>query len=96
MLRTLLLVLSACLSCTPSPPIAPMPSDSAYCGAAGAQLLKLQCTDGEGHLLGGQNASGQTYTVRCQTAESYGIPMAPECISNITSCDQVDTCLQDP
>lgn len=70
------------------------PTDSGYCDAAEAKLLTLQCKDDAGHLLGGKNAVGMTYGDRCRQAEANGVPQAPQCISNVTSCDQVDPCLQ--
>jgi hypothetical protein len=75
--------------------VAPAPTDSNFCDAAGANLLTLKCTDGEGHLLGGPNSLGVSYADRCRNAESTGVPMAAKCISAVTSCE-VNTCLQDP
>lgn len=70
------------------------PTDSSYCDAAQAQLLKLGCIDDAGRQLGGPNSLGVSYGDRCRTAESNGIPMKPQCISTVTSCAGVDQCLQ--
>ena len=61
---------------------------------AQTNLLKLQCKDNNGNLLGGPNASGETYANRCEDEQDTGIPTAAQCISTVTSCDQVDPCLQ--
>jgi len=62
--------------------------------AAQTNLLRLQCKDSNGNLLGGPNASGDTYADRCTLQQDNGIPTAAQCISTVTSCDQVDPCLQ--
>lgn len=92
MYRALCLLFPLLVGCPKSTPT--YPTDSGYCDAAQANLLKLQCKDDAGHLLGGPNNSGMSYGDRCRQAESNGVPMAPQCISVATSCAQVDPCLQ--
>jgi hypothetical protein len=89
----LLTMSSISVTCNQSPH-APAPTDSAFCNAAQAQLLTLQCKDSEGNLLGGPNTLGKSYADRCREAEANGVPQAPKCISTVTSCDQVNPCLQ--
>jgi hypothetical protein len=92
-----LLALSISAStCTKQNPKAPAPDDSSFCDAAQAKLLTLGCTDSQGRLLGGPNTLGKTYAERCRDAEQTDVPQAPKCISTVTSCDQVNPCLQQP
>lgn len=89
-LLSLLLLLPGC----PGPHPAVLPTDSDKCAMAEAQLLKLQCRDSRGELLGGPNKHGVDFTSRCKAIQAQGVPLNPTCISTSTSCQEVDRCLE--
>ncbi len=82
------------LACPPSvPPIhppepAPTPvvTDTEFCDAAEANLIKLGCPEGK------PTKRGERFGDVCRELHSEGIFVNPRCLSTLTSCAGVDVC----
>lgn len=70
------------------------PPGTNQCAAAEQNLLKLQCKDSRGYLLGGPNKSGVAFHDVCIEDQNNSIPLNPACLAQITDCKEVDPCLQ--
>lgn len=87
-------ILAAFLACTPfeQPPHPPEPMptpvvvDTEYCDAAEANLIKLNCPEGQ------PTKRGERFGDVCRELHSEGIFVNPRCLSTITSCTSVDVC----
>jgi len=76
------------VSCQPAErrPVGPVyePVDTAACHDAEANLKKLNCREAT-------LPSGKPFNQFCFEKMVAGIPLAPRCLSKITSCDQVES-----
>jgi hypothetical protein len=92
------------LGVTSQPPVV---TDQDQCVPACAKLKELHCADGEpidmkkscviqAECGPGQTCSGGTCHASCEQfcrdTEDQGVWLDPICVSQITSCDQVDSC----
>jgi len=60
--------------------------DVLYCDAAGSKLRSLSCDEGN------PTKKGTSFEDLCRDLESKSIYVGAQCISKISSCDQVDDC----
>ena len=100
-LRALLPVLAALLvfGCSPTnpQPVEPeplQPNDAAApaCLQAEQNLIKLQCKDSTGRLLGGPNLHNETFHDICQNAIANHVNINPTCLAGVKSCSEVNSC----
>jgi len=86
----------------PPPPVAPHPTpevkDTFLCIDADEhlnQMCHLNPTKNEYCCqVGSRTKKGKTYTQFCIEKHNQGIFLNPGCISQVTSCDQIDACTQ--
>jgi hypothetical protein len=70
----------------------PPPTDSGSCGAAGAQLEKLECKDRRGRPMW-KNLDGEPFSKTCEKAEEEGSAyLQPGCVAAATTCDEALRC----
>lgn len=69
---------------TPRPE--PVVKGTDYCSAAEKHLLAIHCSEGN------PTKKGKSFTDFCKETQQNGIFLNPECLSKITSCDQIDAC----
>jgi len=69
---------------------APSPSDA--CGRAEQNLLKLQCKDQRGDVIGAPNLHGVPWAQICRDNKANGVDMKPECLMLKTNCAGVEQC----
>ncbi len=62
------------------------------CVAAEQNLLRLECKDSEGGLLGGKNRAGVPFHTVCEEYLANSVGIQPLCLSKLTTCDQLSTC----
>lgn len=74
----------------PSADAAPAPLDA--CGKAQATLLRLQCKDARGRLLGGPNEHGASFAAVCRDDATKGVDVHPACLAAATTCAGVSSC----
>jgi len=85
-------------SSAPAPPQPPAPAaDSGVvltpdCVAAQANLLKLQCKDARGRLLGGPNEHGTPFAAVCTDDFGKGIDIHAKCLAAASSCAGASSC----
>lgn len=92
-MRYLVLLTAMLLGCPNNPNPPPNPNNS-YCQPAQDKLLQLQCKDSRGELLGGPNKHGVSFADRCMQTQNNSVSLAPQCLSMIKNCSEVDGCLQ--
>lgn len=71
------------LAVAPPPQVA-----SNYCAAAETHLKTLGCIS----ITAPYTLKGKNFTEFCQETQSNGIDLGPQCLSTITSCNQMDSC----
>jgi len=73
---------------TPPPPPAPTPvvTDTQFCDAAEANLIKLGCPEGK------PTKRGTRFSDVCRDLHENGIFVNPRCLATISSCSVVDVC----
>ena len=100
-MRKLLLFLILLAGCHPqssTSPVNPDASDAApvpgpdVCGLAETNLLKLQCADTRGRLLGGPDLHGTKWSDVCRIDADAGISLVPSCIAAASTCAEVMLC----
>ena len=64
----------------------PVVTDTEYCDLAQTHLLQLKCEEGN------PTKKGKSFSIVCRETQTNGIFINPKCLSQITSCDQVNTC----
>ena len=62
------------------------------CTLAEKNLLRLQCKDSHGRLLGGANAHGQPFAKTCADAIEKRVDVHPICIAQAKTCLEVSSC----
>lgn len=101
------LIISGCprgSNVTPQPPVV---TDTSDCQAACDRLNSLGCEEGRdidmkrlcadtgdcdlGHGCVGNHCVA-TCSVFCRDTQAAGVWLAPSCVKNITSCDQIESC----
>lgn len=73
----------------PTEPVVPDPKipqvkGSEWCERAEKNLLALGCEEGQ------PTKEGKSFTEFCKETQANGIDLNPQCLANISSCDQVD------
>jgi hypothetical protein len=70
------------------------PGGEEYCEEAEQNLLRLGCFDAMG-FPGGmvENSEGEmiTFAALCREVNSHGYSLAPQCLSEVRSCDEVNS-----
>jgi len=88
-LASLVLLGSDCSGGQP-PPVKPQPTpiviDNNYCLKAQENLQRLHCAEGE------PTKKGKSFEQFCVGTQQNGVFLNPKCLSEITSCGQVDSC----
>ena len=85
----LVTLVAACGPTAPPPPTpAPTPvvTDTAFCDAAEANLIKLGCPEGK------PTKRGTRFSDVCRDLHENGIFVNPRCLATISSCSAVDVC----
>lgn len=85
------LLLVACLpnketSNAPTPAPTPIVTDTQYCDAAEANLVKLGCSEGK------PTKRGKRFGDVCRELHENGIFVNPRCLTSIKQCSEVDVC----
>jgi len=65
---------------------------SDVCTLGEQALLKLECKDARGRLIGGPNLHGMSWAQICRQNKSNKVDMKPRCISLAKSCKEVQAC----
>lgn len=90
MAGSLLLWGPSCSAPGPTNPVEPRPTpivtDSDYCDKAEANLVRLNCPEGN------PTKKGKSFSDLCFELQQKGVFLNPKCLSTVTSCDQVDYC----
>lgn len=97
-MKKLLVLLPLLLAACPNnnlPPPHPV-VDTDMCEAAEQNLLKLECKDRRGRLLGGPNLHDEPFRQTCKNTQDSAVWLNPRCLSTIKDCKEVDGCLQKP
>jgi len=76
----------------PSESLDKNPDAADDCTRAEQNLLRLQCKDSLGRLLGGGNKVGDSFSAICQNAIANHIDMNPACIAASQTCEGVNKC----
>ena len=71
-----------------NPQPVPVVKDSEFCQQAEVHLKELKCISSTQPYT----KKGKSFTQFCQEKQDQGISIEPKCLSNITSCDQMDVC----
>lgn len=102
--RLLLLSISSAflLGCPPAKtgsPTCPSADEStgglsveASCEKAEENLLKLECKDSLGRLLGGPNKKGERFASICSNAMHSSVNLRPACVAAAKTCEEVEKC----
>jgi len=75
------------ISCYPEPKPTPIVVDNYLCAAAETHLKELKCI-GEGSYT----KKGKSFTIFCLETQQNGIFLNPKCLTEINSCEQIDSC----
>ncbi len=71
-------------------PVKPQPTpvvtDNNYCAKAQENLLRLNCVEGQ------PTKKGKSFEQFCVGTQQNGIFLNPKCLSEIKSCEEVDSC----
>lgn len=70
----------------PTPAPTPVVTDTQFCDAAEANLIKLSCPEGK------PTKRGTRFGDVCRELHENGIFVNPRCLATITSCSAVDVC----
>lgn len=84
----------------PQNPVTPKPTpivvDTEMCDTADKHLAQLCLADSEKNkyccMIGSPTKKGKTYTQFCIEKQNQGVWLNPRCVSQITSCEQIDNC----
>ncbi len=92
-LALVMATLVGCASCR-STPVGPEnvvdAGDDDACGRACRRLTTLGCPEAE------PTDAGATCVAVCRDAEASGVvSLEPECVANVASCDDIDSCVRD-
>lgn len=75
----------------------PAPTDADMCGSAQTHLTALcQANPVENDfccMTVNPTAKGKSFAVFCEETENAGIQLNPKCLSAITKCEEINTCL---
>jgi hypothetical protein len=86
------LFLSGCYTGTHDVVPVPPPTDTSKCGAAGANLEKMQCRDSRGDPMW-VNKAGEPFKKTCEIAQEEGrVSVAPTCVSAAKTCEEANSC----
>lgn len=76
----------------------PVVTDTAMCVTADQHLASLCSADSSKNayccLVDALTKKGKNYTQFCIEKQNEGVFLNPRCISQVTSCDQIDACTQ--
>lgn len=75
-----------CQSAYSPPHPTPLVTDTDFCDAAQANLLKLNCD------LGKPTAKGLSFADFCRQTQNNGIEIEPKCLAGITDCESANLC----
>ena len=70
----------------PTPAPTPVVTDTQFCDAAEANLIKLGCSEGK------PTKRGTRFAGVCRDLHDNGIFVNPRCLSTISTCSAVDVC----
>lgn len=70
----------------PDPTPTPVVTDTEFCDAAEANLIKLACPEGK------PTKRGERFGDVCRELHSEGIFVNPRCLATIVACTSVDVC----
>jgi hypothetical protein len=91
----LFLLIIGCASSPHPPDVVPSHNygaDADQCGAAGANLVKLSCPNGQGGHLGDPNKHGESFTDICENLYVQGVNFQAPCFAKATNCTEVNAC----
>lgn len=64
----------------------PVVTDTQYCDLAQSHLIALKCDEGN------PTKKGKSFSTVCRETQDNGIFINPKCLSEVTTCDQIDSC----
>jgi len=68
------------------------PIQKANCASAESNLLRLQCKDSLGRIIGSANQNGEPFHTTCQQYLYHNVVLNTDCLTNAKTCDDVKKC----
>jgi len=84
-----IIFLASILVACPNGPL-PITEELAYCQVAETHLKQLGCIPSDRPYT----IKGKSFTQFCQETMMNGVNLSPKCLSQIQSCNQMNTCIQ--